>query len=280
MHSQRSFRRLLQFIEYLFGKYLTKKSNIDILKNMEALDKDQKNEILEKLKNVRFKVYTTYDARILGAALFMAFFIFISSLFVINSNQGSIIEYYKLIFSEGGKMLRIYIFIDVLLPMIFIAIAAFQYIRINILNKCSYFECENGRQVLIMKYMFRKIYVICGKQYAVKDGSAVKLTKPRENAFAKLIKNFNKSEILESHKGKKTVYSTKLLDVKSSWLEIDPPSSMPSKYARFVLKDGEIKKGVLSGAQCRCETYFRFAPLNKNICLPDCIKVIAEAGSI
>lgn len=245
---------------------------------MEALDKDQKNEILEKLKNVRFKVYTTYDARILGAALFMAFFIFISSLFVINSNQGSIIEYYKLIFSEGGKMLRIYIFIDVLLPMIFIAIAAFQYIRINILNKCSYFECENGRRVLIMKYMFRKIYVIRGKQYTVKDGIAVKLVKPRENAFAQLIKNFNKSEIVETQKGQKTVYSTKLLNVKSSWLDIDPPSSMPSKYARFVLKDGEIKKGVLSGAQRRCETYFRFAPLNKNICLPDCIKVIAEGG--
>lgn len=245
------------------------------INDLPSIDSEEKKIIARSFKNIKFKYYSAFDMRILVAMLALAAFIIASPFIIITLNKGSISDYFH-------RMANPLINYDVLVisgfAAIFLSIAIVQLIRMNFINKCAYIETKNNKQLLIINGWLRKKYIINGKAYVIKKENALSIRRKEKSRFETLLSYTQKANLYKIQKDNTIIYDTKLININSSkfdWLIETGLSSLPGKYVRLKYKEGNLVKGILSGSQHQCATYFSFKKLDKQLDkskLPDCIK--------
>ena len=228
---------------------------------MDIIDNEQKNNVIDSFKNIKFKFYSGFDMRILLAEIFIGICLSILPFIVSNHNKSSLREFYM----GEGKIF--FIIFSIVIALIFFA-ALIQIIRINFINSGKYIEVQDNKKLLILNGLFYKKYIFNGKQYRIKKGEIVKLEKGKKSSFEKLLSDFQKTKICKTIRGKKTIYSTQLLKIERNWYDFfieTGLTSLPSKYVRLKLNGDKLVKGILNGSQQQCAIYFNFTGKIKNI---------------
>lgn len=235
------------------------------LNDLPSIDSEEKKIIARSFNNIKFKYYSAFDMRILVAMLALAAFIIASPFIIITLNKGSISDY---IHRMANPLINYDVLVISGFAAIFLSIAIVQLIRMNFINKCAYIETKNNKQLLIIN----------GKAYIVKKENALSIRRKEKSRFETLLSYTQKANLYKIQKDNTIIYDTKLININSSkfdWLIETGLSSLPGKYVRLKYKEGNLVKGILSGSQHQCATYFSFKKLDKQLDkskLPDCIK--------
>ncbi|WP_285819586.1 hypothetical protein [Bacteroides acidifaciens] len=228
---------------------------------MDLIDNEEKNNVIDSFNNIKFKFYSAFDMRILLAEIFFGVCLSIVPPIISNLNNNNLIEFYM------GKGKEFFIVYTIAIALIFLA-ALIQIIRMNVINRGVYIEVKDNKKLLILNGLFYKKYIFNGKQYRIKNGAAFELKKFKRPSFEKLLSDFQKTKICKITQGKKTIYSTQLLKIKSDWFDIfieTGLTSLPSRYVRIKFKGDRLVKGILNGSQQQCAIYFNFTGKIQNI---------------